>query len=264
MALIVKDRVKETTSTSGTGTISLLGATVGFQSFSVIGDGSTTYYAIVDASIGAWEVGEGTYTLSGSTLQRNVVLESSNGGLLVNFSAAVKDVFVTYPAEQSVTQDGLLADIGTDPNQIPLNQFLGTMAYQDSIAVNIGGGTLINVTSSGYSIQPAVTAITTAGSTTLTIAQIQTLIATVTQTAAVTLVLPTGTLTDAGVLNGLSAVGTALRWTVINLGSASGAVTMSGGTGHTYVGNATVAIATSARFKTVKTATNTFVTYRIA
>ena len=155
-------------------------------------------------------------------------------------------------------------DVGTDPNQIPLNQFLGTMAFQDSIAVNIGGGTLINVTSSGYSIQPAVTAITTAGSTTLTIAQIQTLIATVTQTAAVTLVLPTGTLTDAGVLNGLSAVGTALRWTVINLGSASGAVTMSGGTGHTYVGNATVAIATSARFKTVKTATNTFVTYRIA
>ncbi len=51
MALIVKDRVRETTSTSGTGTISLLGATVGFQSFSVIGDGSTTYYAIVDASI---------------------------------------------------------------------------------------------------------------------------------------------------------------------------------------------------------------------
>ena len=155
-------------------------------------------------------------------------------------------------------------DIGTDPNQIPLNQFLGTMTYQDSIAVNIGGGTLTNVTSSGYSIQPAVSAITTAGSTTLTVEQIQTLINTVTQTDAVTLVLPTGTLTDAGVLNGLSAVRTALRWTVINLGSASGAVTMSGGTGHTYVGNATVAIATSARFKTVKTATNTFVTYRIA
>jgi hypothetical protein len=142
MALIVKDRVRETTSTSGTGTISLLGATVGFQSFSVIGDGSTTYYAIVDASIGAWEVGEGTYTLSGSTLQRNVVLESSNGGLLVNFSAAVKDVFVTYPAEQSVTQDGLLADIGTDPNQIPLNQFLGTMAYQDSNNVVVGNLTV--------------------------------------------------------------------------------------------------------------------------
>jgi hypothetical protein len=147
MALIVKDRVKETTSTSGTGTISLLGATVGFQSFSVIGDGSTTYYAIVDASIGAWEVGEGTYTLSGSTLQRNVVLESSNGGLLVNFSAAVKDVFVTYPAEQSVTQDGLLADIGTDPNQIPLNQFLGTMAYQDLPNVELSLRPIVPLTS---------------------------------------------------------------------------------------------------------------------
>jgi len=264
MALIVKDRVRETSTTSGTGTLTLLGAPAGFQSFAVIGNGNTTYYAIVDASTGSWEVGSGTYTLSGTTLNRTSVLDSSNAGALVNFSAAVKDVFCTYPAEQAVTQSGLLLDIGTDPNQIPLNQFLGTMAYQDSIAVNIGGGTLTNVTSSGYSIQPAVSAITTAGSTTLTVEQIQTLINTVTQTAAVTLVLPTGTLTDAGVLNGLSAVRTALRWTVINLGSASGAVTMSGGTGHTYVGNATVAIATSARFKTVKTATNTFVTFRIA
>jgi len=264
MALIVKDRVRETSTTTGTGTITLAGAVSGFQSFSVIGDGNTTYYTIVDATAGEWEVGVGTYTLSGTTLQRNQVLESSSGGALINFASNTKDVFVTYPAEKSFTDDSMLDLIGTDPNEIPLNQFLGTMAYQDSIAVAITGGTLTNVTSSGYSIQLAVTAITTAGSTTLTVEQIQTLIATVTQTAAVTLVLPTGTLTDLGILNGLSAVGTALCWTVINLGSASGAVTMSVGTGHTYVGNATVAIATSARFKTVKTATNTFVTYRIA
>jgi hypothetical protein len=147
MALIVKDRVRETASTSGTGTISLLGATAGFQSFSVIGNGNTTYYAIVDATTGSWEVGEGTYTLSGSTLQRNVVLGSSNGGLLVNFSAAVKDVFVTYPAEQAVTQDGLLADIGTDPNQIPLNQFLGTMAYQDLPNVELSLRPIVPLTS---------------------------------------------------------------------------------------------------------------------
>ena len=263
MALVIADRVKETSTTTGTSTITLGGAVTGYQAFSVLGNGNQCYYTIVGTAVDSeWEVGVGTY--SSSTLTRDTVLDSSTGGAKISFSAGNKEVFVTYPAEQAVTQAGLLLDIGTDPNQIPLNQFLGTMAYQDSIAVNIGGGTLINVTSSGYSIQPAVTAITTAGSTTLTIAQIQTLIATVTQTAAVTLVLPTGTLTDAGVLNGLSAVGTALRWTVINLGSASGAVTMSGGTGHTYVGNATVAIATSARFKTVKTATNTFVTYRIA
>ena len=263
MALVIADRVKETSTTTGTGTITLGGAVTGYQAFSVLGNGNQCYYTIVGTAVASeWEVGVGTY--SSSTLTRDTVLDSSTGGAKISFSAGNKEVFVTYPADKAITSDILLLDIGTAPNQIPLNQFLGTMAYQDSIAVAVTGGTLTNVTSSGYSIQPAVTAITTAGSTTLTIAQIQTLIATVTQTAAVTLVLPTGTLTDAGVLNGLSAVGTALRWTVINLGSASGAVTMSGGTGHTYVGNATVAIATSARFKTVKTATNTFVTYRIA
>ena len=73
MALIVKDRVRETSTTTGTGTITLAGAVLGFQSFSVIGDGNTTYYTIVEATAGEWEVGEGTYTLSGSTLQRNVV-----------------------------------------------------------------------------------------------------------------------------------------------------------------------------------------------
>jgi hypothetical protein len=263
MALVIADRVKETSTTTGTGTITLGGAVTGYQAFSVLGNGNQCYYTIVGTAVSSeWEVGVGTY--SSSTLTRDTVLDSSTGGAKISFSAGNKEVFVTYPADKAITSDILLLDIGTDPNEIPLNQFLGTMAYQDSIAVAITGGTLTNVTSSGYSIQPAVTAITTAGSTTLTVEQIQTLIATVTQTAAVTLVLPTGTLTDAGVLNGLSAVGTALRWTVINLGSASGAVTMSGGTGHTYVGNATVAIATSARFKTVKTATNTFVTYRIA
>ena len=131
MALIVKDRVRETSTTTGTGTITLAGAVSGFQSFSVIGDGNTTYYTIVDATAGEWEVGVGTYTLSGTTLQRNQVLESSSGGALINFASNTKDVFCTYPAEQSVTQAGLLLDIGTDPNQIPLNQFLGSLAYQE-------------------------------------------------------------------------------------------------------------------------------------
>jgi hypothetical protein len=104
MALIVKDRVKETTTTTGTGTVTLAGAVTGFQSFSVIGDGNTTYYAIV---LGAeWEVGIGTYTASGTTLSRDVVLESSNSGSLVNFGGGAKDVFVTYPAERSMYVDG--------------------------------------------------------------------------------------------------------------------------------------------------------------
>jgi hypothetical protein len=102
MALVVKDRVKVTTATTGTGTLTLGSAAVGFQSFSVIGDGNTTYYTIVDSVAGTWEVGIGTYTASGTTLSRDTVLESSNSGNLVNFGAGDKDVFVTYPAERSV------------------------------------------------------------------------------------------------------------------------------------------------------------------
>jgi len=154
-------------------------------------------------------------------------------------------------------------DVGTGANQIPLNQYLGTMAYQDAKAVQIGGGSTTNlVGTSGYQIQPTITALT--ATTTLTIAQLLTYIVRVTSASAVALTLPTGTLTDAGVLNGLSVVNNSFLWIVINTGSSSGAITMTAGTGHTYVGNATVAINTSAQFQTVKTATNTFVTYRIA
>jgi hypothetical protein len=106
MALVVKDRVRETTTTTGTGTVTLAGPVTGFQSFSVIGNTNTTYYAIVDAATGEWEVGIGTYTLSGTTLSRDTVLESSNSGALVPFIAGTKDVFCTYPAERSVYADG--------------------------------------------------------------------------------------------------------------------------------------------------------------
>jgi hypothetical protein len=103
MAFVVKDRVKVTSTTTGTGAITLGAAAVGgFQDFSVIGDGNTTYYAITDSTNSAWEVGIGVYTASGTTLSRDTVLESSNAGALVNFAAGSKDVFVTYPAERAV------------------------------------------------------------------------------------------------------------------------------------------------------------------
>jgi hypothetical protein len=102
MPLVVKDRVKETSSTTGTGTLTLSGAVAGFQAFSVIGDGNTTYYTIVDGATGNWEVGIGTYTSSGTTLSRDTILESSNSGSAVSFGAGAKEVFVTYPAERSV------------------------------------------------------------------------------------------------------------------------------------------------------------------
>jgi hypothetical protein len=103
MALVVKDRVQETSTTTGTGTITLAGAVSGFQSFSVIGNANTTYYAIVLGT--EFEVGLGTYTSSGTTLSRDTVLESSNSGSLVNFSAGTKNVFVTYPAEKGLYLD---------------------------------------------------------------------------------------------------------------------------------------------------------------
>lgn len=105
MPLVIADRVLETSTTTGTGTFTLAGAVSGYQSFSAVGNGNTTYYAITLASAGQWEVGIGTYTSAGTTLARNTVLASSNGGLAVNFSAGTKRVFVTYPAEQAVYLD---------------------------------------------------------------------------------------------------------------------------------------------------------------
>ena len=105
MALVLKDRVKETSTTAGTGTLTLDGAVSGFQSFSAVGNGNSTYYAIVDNITGAWEVGIGTYTSSGTTLSRTTVLSSSNAGSLVTFAANSKDVFVTYPSERGVWLD---------------------------------------------------------------------------------------------------------------------------------------------------------------
>ena len=102
MALVVADRVKETTTTTGTGTVTLLGASTGYQSFSAIGNSNTTYYTIAGTTGSEWEVGIGTYTSSGTTLSRDTVLSSSNSGSLVSFSAGTKDVFVTYPAGYAV------------------------------------------------------------------------------------------------------------------------------------------------------------------
>ena len=106
MALVLKDRVKVTTTTQGTGTLTLGSAVAGFQDFSVIGNENTTYYAIVDVNSGDWEVGLGTYTASGTTLSRDSILESSNAGSAVDLGVGEKLVFVTYPAEKSVYLDG--------------------------------------------------------------------------------------------------------------------------------------------------------------
>jgi len=176
MALVLADRVKDTTTTTSTGTITLSGtAPIGFQNFSVIGDGNTTYYTIAGQGTSEWEVGIGTYTSSGTTLSRTTVLASSNSGSLVNFSAGTKDVFVTYPAERSVnlssaaltsgrvpyaTTNGLLVDastltfdgtgmgLGSNPNTATKLNVAGSLT-----GATTGYGVLINPT-----VQPDVTA----------------------------------------------------------------------------------------------------------
>ena len=105
MALILADRVKETTTTTGTGTVTLLGASTGFQSFAVVGNTNTTYYTIAGQGTSEYEVGIGTYASAGPTLARTTILASSNANAAVNFSAGTKDVFVTYPAGKSINLD---------------------------------------------------------------------------------------------------------------------------------------------------------------
>ena len=100
MALILKDRVKETTTTTGTGTYTLAGAATGFEAFSEIGDGNTTYYCCTDGT--DFEVGIGTYTASGTTLARTTILQSSNSDAAVNWTSGTRDIFCTQPAEKAV------------------------------------------------------------------------------------------------------------------------------------------------------------------
>jgi hypothetical protein len=103
MPLIIADRVRETSTTTGTGTLTLGGAVTGFRTFgSAIGDGNTCYYTITLGA--AWEIGIGT--VGTGTLARTTVLKSSNSNSAVDFAAGTKDVFVTYTAERAVTTDG--------------------------------------------------------------------------------------------------------------------------------------------------------------
>lgn len=94
MAFAPKDRVQDTTTTTGTGALTLAGSPpTSFQSFSAVGNGNNCPYTIVDAATGAWESGVGTYSSTGPTLTRDTVLASSNSGSLVSFAAGTKDVF---------------------------------------------------------------------------------------------------------------------------------------------------------------------------
>ena len=134
MALVIANRVKETTTTAGTGTVTLLGASTGFQSFAAIGNANTTYYTIASQTGNEWEVGIGTYSTSGTTLARTTVLSNSLGTQpsALNFSAGTKDVFVTYPSEYSVAA----TNVGTSGQLLTSNGTGVAPTYQTSTAAS--------------------------------------------------------------------------------------------------------------------------------
>ena len=143
MPLVLADRVQETTTTTGSGTITLAGAKQGYQSFSLaIGNGNQTYYTIAGTT--EWEVGIGTFTTSTNTLSRDTVLSSSSGGGKVTFSAGTKDVFVTYPSSKSVVENVLVNEtttstaytIGTGTNGLSVGPV--TISPGNSITVSSG------------------------------------------------------------------------------------------------------------------------------
>ena len=106
MALVLKDRVLETCTSPGTGTVTLLGSPSGYQTFSsAIGNANTTYYVIADQTGPNWEVGIGTYTSAGNTLARTTVLASSAGGAAVNFNTGTQNVWCDYPSGKAVYSD---------------------------------------------------------------------------------------------------------------------------------------------------------------
>jgi hypothetical protein len=167
MALILGDRIQETSTSVGTGTITLAGAITGYQSFAVVGNTNTTYYTIADQSGSNWEVGIGTYYLANTSLARTTILASSNANAVVTFGAGTKSVFVTYPAEKAVYLDAgnvttitnfassnVLITGGTISGSnitIPAANVtgLGTMATQNANAIAVTGGTLNNVVIGG-------------------------------------------------------------------------------------------------------------------
>ena len=120
MALVINDRVKETSTTTGTGTFSLAGAVTGFETFVAgIADANTTYYAIFHQGTNEWEVGLGTVTdATPDTLARTTVITSSNGDAAVTFTAGTKDVFCTLPASKAVYLDASGDPVGAIANVV--------------------------------------------------------------------------------------------------------------------------------------------------
>ena len=106
MALVLNDRVKQTSTTTGTVAFSLSGTVTGFETFAQgIGNNNTTYYGIFNGGTAEFEVGRGTLNANSTTLTRTEVISSSNSDNAVNFTSGTKDVFCTLPASKAVYLD---------------------------------------------------------------------------------------------------------------------------------------------------------------
>jgi hypothetical protein len=228
--------------------------------------------------ISAYNSGTGSMSVVVSTISGSGTFASWTIGLSAPIPAnAVLQSDIGYAANQiplnqylgrlayqdalSAADDGSqvfvgVSDVGIQANQVPLNQYLGRMAYQSPTGVQITGGT---VAATMIPAQPAPTALT--ASATLTTAQIQTKIITVNSASLVALTMPTGTVIDGAIVPVID-FDTAIDFWIINIGSA--AVTLSGATGSTLVGSGSIAISTSAFFRLRRTALNTYSLYRLA
>ncbi len=151
MALVLKNRVKETSTTTGTGTYTLLGAVTGFQAFSVVANGNTCYYTATDGT--DWEVGVGTWA-TGGTLARTTILASSNAGAAVNWGVGTRTLYLDMPAEKVpesilTTRGDLLVRDANVPARLAVGsalQMLGSdgtdVAWQSPIAKLLASGTV--------------------------------------------------------------------------------------------------------------------------
>ena len=163
MALVVNDRVKETTTTTGTGDITFAGAATGFETFaSGIGNSNTTYYAIALKGGSECEVGLGTLSADSSTMARTTIISSSNSDNAVNFSAGTKDVFCTLPASKTPILDasGNLAgltmsgNIDVNGNELILDADADTSITADTddqIDFRIGGSDVMQMNTTAFS-----------------------------------------------------------------------------------------------------------------
>jgi hypothetical protein len=170
MALALYDRVQQTGTANTTVSFTLSGSVTGYQSFSVIGNGNTTYYGATDTS-GNWEVGIGTYA-TGGTLTRTTILASSNSGSAVTFSGTVT-VFVTYPSERSVNLDGAgnVSALGTVSSGTWNGSTIGVAYGGTGVTTSSGANSVVlrdsssNIT--GNNFFPGYIAVTAAAGTTV-------------------------------------------------------------------------------------------------